>query len=158
MRLIAILSSVVFTVSLLWSSQAAADASVTTRLEARGISWEVDEDGDYRVLYRYSDVDRSQLVFVSGRTESLGGFTVREVFAPAAQLSRDGVDGARALALLADSRARKLGAWEIQGDHLYYVIKLPDNVDAAQLESAMDVAAKIADDKEIEFSGDLDAL
>lgn len=136
----------------------AEDAAVASRLDARGIKYEVDEDGDYRVTYNYAEEGRTQLVFVSGRTESIGGFRVREVFAPAAWVDKDGIDGARALALLGDSRRQKLGAWEIGGDAVYFVIKLPDNVDAAQLEAAMDIAAEIADNKEIEFSGDRDEL
>mgnify|MGYP000941687942 FL=1 len=80
------------------------------------------------------------------------------MFAPAARIGRDGVTGHKALELLEESRRQKIGAWEIAGDVLYYVIKLPDSIDAAQLEAAMDIAAEIADDKEIEFSGDRDDL
>ena len=137
---------------------AAADASVVTRLEARGVKYEVDGDGDYKVTYNYSDEGRSQLVFVSGGTQSVAGFTVREVFSPAARISGDGISGAKALELLAESRSNKLGAWEIAGDVLYFVIKLPDDVTAAQLEAAMDIAAETADDMEIELSGDRDDL
>ncbi|WP_449301604.1 hypothetical protein [Pseudoxanthomonas mexicana] len=41
---------------------------------------------------------------------------------------------------------------------LYFVIKLPDSVDAAALEAAMDIAAETADNQEIELSGDQDDL
>ncbi len=133
----------------------AADASVETRLDARGVKYEVDADGDYKVTYSYKSEGRTQLVFVSGRTESVAGFKVREVFAPAA---KDGITGAKAIELMGESRSNKLGSWELQGEVLYFVIKLPDSVDAAQLESAMDIAAQTADDKEIELSGDEDAL
>lgn len=137
---------------------AMADASVAARLDARGVKYVVDEDGDYKVTYNYADEGRTQLVFVSGTTESVAGFQIREVFAPAGRVERDGIDGDSALALLQHSRAQKLGAWEIAGDVLYYVIKLPDSVDAAQLETAMDIAAGTADNKEIELSGDRDEL
>lgn len=140
------------------ATQAAADESVARRLDARGIKYEVDADGDYKVTYNYEKEGRTQLVFVSGRTEQIGEFTVREVFAPAARIQSDGVDGARALKLMAHSRQLKLGAWEILGDVLYLVIKLPDNLSAEQLEQAMDIAAETADDMEIEISGDTDNL
>ncbi|HQZ31220.1 MAG TPA: hypothetical protein PLG89_05095 [Arenimonas sp.] len=136
-------------------SVALADASVKTRLDARGINYEVDGDGDYKVTYSYKSEGRTQLVFVSGGTESVGGFKVREVFAPAA---KDGINGAKAIELMGESRSNKIGSWELQGDVLYFVIKLPDSVDAAQLESAMDIAAQTADNMEIELSGDEDAL
>lgn len=144
--------------SLVVSSAAMAfDASVASRLDARGIKYTVDDDGDYRVVYSYTTENRTQLVYVSGGTESIGNFTIREVFAPAAVVERDGV-GARALELLADSAKKKIGNWEIRGDVLYFVIKLQDGVDATQLEQAMDIAAESADDMEITFSGDTDDL
>lgn len=137
---------------------AAADASVAKRLDERGVRYEVDMDGDYKITYNYAKEGRTQLVFVSGGTESVAGFTVREVFSPAARVSNDGIDGAKALELLAESRKNKLGAWEIAGDVLYFVVKLPDEISAAELESALDIAAETADDMEIQFSGDRDDL
>ena len=136
----------------------AEDASVKSRLNAQGIKYTVDEDGDFKVTYNYSKEGRTQLVFVSGGTESVGGYSIREVFAPAARIEKDGINGAKALELLGESRKNKLGSWEIGGDVLYFVIKLPDSINAAQLEAAMDIAAETADDMEIKFSGDRDDL
>lgn len=136
----------------------AEDASVKSRLDTQGVKYEVDQDGDFKVTYNYSKEGRTQLVFVGGKTESVAGFTIREVFSPAARVEKDGINGAKALELLAESRKNKFGSWEIGGDVLYFVIKLPDNVSAKQLEAAMDIAAETADDMEIEFSGDRDDL
>ena len=97
-------------------------------------------------------------MFVSGTTQNVGGFKIREIFSPAARVEKDGIKGAKALELLAESRKNKVGSWEVGGDVLYFVIKLPDSLDAAQLESAMDIAAETADDMEIELSGDRDDL
>jgi hypothetical protein len=149
------LAALVLLLGAVTSPLALADASVKTRLDARGIQYEVDADGDYKVTYSYKDEGRTQLVFVSGSTESVGGFKVREVFAPAA---KDGISGAKAIELMGESRSNKIGSWELQGDVLYFVIKLPDSVDATELESAMDIAAQTADNMEIELSGDEDAL
>ena len=140
------------------SAAQAEDASVKSRLDSQGIKYEVDQDGDFKVTYNYSKEGRTQLVFVGGKTESVAGFTIREVFSPAARVEKDGINGAKALELLAESRKNKFGSWEIGGDVLYFVIKLPDNVGAKQLEAAMDIAAETADDMEIEFSGDRDDL
>lgn len=153
-----LLSTTIALLAGLGSLPAFADASVAQRLDARGVKYVIDEDGDYRVIYQYADEGRTQMAFVSGTTEDLAGFRIREVFAPAARLEEDGIDGARALALLADSRSRKLGAWETAGNVLYFVIKLPDSVDGAALEAALDIVAQVADDQEIEFSGDRDEL
>lgn len=135
----------------------AGDASVEARLDARGVKYQIDDDGDYKVVVSYEKEQRTQLVFVSGTTESIKGLTVREVFSPAGKVGADGIAG-KALALLTESRSKKIGAWEIAGDILYYVIKLPDSADATQLDAAIDIVAEIADDKEIELSGDKDEL
>lgn len=136
----------------------AGDASVEARLTARGLKFTTDDDGDYKVVLDFTSEKRTQLVYVSGSTEDVSGISVREVFAPAANLKTDGVTAAMALDLLRESRTKKIGSWEIAGDYLYYVIKLPDNVDAAQLGAAIRVAGSIADDKEIELSGNADRL
>lgn len=135
----------------------ASDASVSARLDARGIKYKVDEDGDHYLTVSYKEEKRTQLVYVSGSTESIQGLVVREVFSPAGNVKNDKI-AEKALALLTDSRSQKIGAWEVAGDTLYYVIKLPDSVDAAQLEAAIDIAAEVADNKEIELSGDKDEL
>lgn len=136
----------------------AQDASVKRRLDDRGVKYQVDADGDFKVTYNYKSEGRTQLVFVSGGTESVGGFLVREVFSPAARVDQDGINGAKALELLKESSNNKLGSWEIRSDALYFVIKLPDSVNGGELESAMDIAAEIADNMEKEISGARDAL
>lgn len=154
LALLAGLSGVLFAVAL----PAHADSSVERRLDERGIQYEKDEDGDYRVLYSYDGEGRTQLAFVSGGTESIRGYVIREVFAPAGHVRDDRISGARALELLANSRTRKLGAWELQGDMLIYVIKVPDDATAAQLAAALEIAASVADDMETELSGKKDAF
>lgn len=188
-----------------------ADA-VPVLLAEAGIGYEIDQDGDYRIVYAWEREGRSQLVYVSGHTEEVAGRRIREVFSPAAQfpmpadhagagpagaghgrveqagvaqtgpghadvgqagpdharLDHPGVDQARtdgagpdpglAEQLLRDSRSRKLGAWELAGDVLYYVIKLPEPLDAALLRTAVGAAAEIADERERALTGDLDAL
>jgi hypothetical protein len=134
------------------------DASVNARLTARGIKFEVDGDGDYKVTYSYKKEGRSQLVFVAGKTEQVGEFKIREIFSPAGRVAKDGISGAKALEFLKESRLNKLGSWELSGDILYFVIKMPDNMDSAQLESAMDIAAQTADDMELKLSGARDDL
>ncbi len=152
-----LLAAVLLALTLTPSPSTAGDASVEARLDARGIKYEVDGDGDYRVVVSYKAENRTQLVFVSGTSESIQGLLVREVFSPAGKVDVDAIAG-KALDLLNESRTLKIGAWEIAGDVLYYVIKLPDSVDAAQLEAAIDIAAETADNKEIELSGDKDEL
>lgn len=155
---IALLAAITGLVLAAVAAPAHADASVERRLEERGLTFEKDEDGDYRVVYEYEKERRSQLVIVRGTTESIRGFVIREVYSAAGRVGEDPIDGARALKLLAESNENKLGSWEIAGKTLMYVIKLPDDASAAQLEAAIDIVATVADDMEIELSGKKDAF
>jgi hypothetical protein len=136
----------------------AEDASVKARLDAMKVKFEVDADGDYKVAYSYKSEKRTQLVFVSGKTEEVGGLTIRQIFSPAGRASKDGITDAKAMELLKESNRNKLGSWEMSGEFLYFVIKVPDNLDATQLESAMNIAAGTADDMEMKLSGSKDEL
>lgn len=136
----------------------AQDASVKRRLDDRGVKYQVDADGDFKITYNYKSEGRTQLVFVSGATQAVGGFLVREIFSPAGRVEQDEINGARALELLKESSNNKLGSWEIRGDALYFVIKVPDSINGGELESAMDIAGETADDMEKELSGARDAL
>ncbi|MCZ8369263.1 MAG: hypothetical protein O9293_04735 [Porphyrobacter sp.] len=140
------------------AAAAAEDASVAARLGERGIKYEVDADGDYKATYNYSKEGRTQLVFVGGKAEAVGGLSIREVFSPAGRVEKDGINGSKALELMSASANMKLGSWEIRGDVLYFVIKILDDASAAQIEAAMDIAAETADDQELELSGDRDDL
>lgn len=135
---------------------AAADPSVERRLDAQGFTYKIDSDGDYAITYEFTEDGRTQLVFVAGRTQSVSGFTVRKVFAPAAAVEQDGVTGEMALDLLKSSGNARLGSWEIIGDTLYFMIKLPDSASAKELEVAMNIVAAVADETEIKISGDRD--
>ncbi len=143
----------IFASVLSFSTAAAEDASVKQRLESNGIKYEVDADGDFKITYSYKKENRTQLIFVSGKTERVNNLVIREVFSPAAKVKANGIDGAKALELLVESRKNKLGSWEIDGDVLYLVIKLPDSISALELEAAMDIAAETADDMELELTG-----
>lgn len=133
------------------------DNSVKAKLDARKIHYEIDGEGDFKITYSYKKENRTQLVFVSGVTQTVAGLTIREIFSPAARIEKDGIDGAKALELLAESRDNKMGSWEIGGDVLYFVIKVPDP-SAEDLEHFMDIVAESADTMELKLSGSRDDL
>ena len=134
------------------------DESVRARLDDRGLKYTIDADGDFKLTYAYKNESRSQLVFVRGKSETVKGLVIREIFSPAARLGKDGIGSEQALLLLNHSQRNKLGSWEVQLDALYFVIKLPDTLSAEQLESVIDIAAETADNMEKQISGNRDEL
>lgn len=137
---------------------AAQSRSVEDRLKEKDIAYEVDEDGDYKLGIRWSNEGRSQIVFISGKTETVAGLTIREVFSPAAFVKDHKVDGAKALELLEASGKTKLGSWEIRGGVVYYVAKVFDSINADDLDTVINIVSESADDKEIELTGGKDDL
>lgn len=136
----------------------AQDASVAERLEAAGTKYEVDKDGDYKVLISWTKEKRSQVVFVSGKTEQANGLSVREIFAPAAIVEKHRVGGKQALELLKASGNAKLGSWEIRGGEVYFVAKIVDDITAKGLDSVIAIVAEMADDMEITLTKGADDL
>ena len=133
---------------------AAYDDTLAARLDARGVRYERDADGDYRVVFAWQQEGRSQVAFVAGRAHVFGDSAVREVFSPAARVPEDGFDAGQSDMLLRDSQSNILGAWEIAGDVLFYVIKLHDDADGARIEQALEAAAQLADDMELRLGGE----
>lgn len=146
-------SALAVLVLMLPSAARADDITVRDRLTGRGMKFEVDKDGDYRVAYRYAKQDRTQLVYIAGATEDVHGLIVRRIFAPAAIVAKAPLDAAKMQMVLEDAGGSKLGGWEVRGGVLYYAIKLPEPVAADLLEAAMDIAAESADDMELTLTG-----
>jgi hypothetical protein len=138
------------------ASDAAGDSSIADRLQARDIAYEVDADGDYKITIGWRQEERSQLVFVGGETRGSAALPVRQVFSPAARVAETGLEPELAIELLRDNNQTALGYWALVDAYLFFVVDVPESVDAAGLETAINLAAEIADDKELELTGGKD--
>lgn len=88
-----------------------ADERVRKLVEAVGWKYQVDSDGDYKLIFRYED-ERTQLVYASSKTLTVGSLEVREIWAPA--FKTEGVpSGELLLDLLRDNNKVKIGAWRL---------------------------------------------
>lgn len=133
-----------------------ADPLVKRHLEARGTPYEVDEDNDFAILVDMSD-DRTQQVYVLSDTNRVDGLDVREIWSTGYQALESGLLPVKvANRLLEHSHEVILGSWVKQEDYAVFVIKIPADASADQLDSAIDSAAATADQLEREFTGDLD--
>lgn len=138
-------------------SLAAEPDRIPALLDQQKIKYEVDDDKDYKIVYDFTDAKRSQIVYISGSTEDYEGLKIRSIFAPAARLDKDKIDG-QLKALLEHNGKSKIGAWEINGDALYFAARLVEPFTAEELGLLLNLVASIADDKEIEISGKRDEL
>jgi hypothetical protein len=131
----------------------AADAGIAALLKQAGTPYEIDKDGDYKVVIEWSKEKRSQLVYIGGTPETFAEVPVYDVFAPARATGEEGLDVADANALLKASGSLKLGAWELRGDGAYFAVKVPaGRLTAEQFDKILSLAAETADNYELEHS------
>ncbi|MFT3896206.1 MAG: hypothetical protein QM719_00655 [Thermomonas sp.] len=131
----------------------AADATIESLLQQSNTPFEVDKDGDYKIVIEWNKEKRSQLVYVGGTPETFAGMPVYDVFSPALEAGENGLDAEDANALLKASGGLKLGAWELRGDGAYYAVKVPaGKLTAEQFDKILSLAAETADNFELEHS------
>ena len=135
----------------------AEDSSVKRRLDSVGQKFEVDKDGDFKLTFSFKEDKRTQIVFISGTVDEIGGMTVRNVFAPVAMVDKDNIAG-KAVDLLKASNGYKSGAFEIEGNYVLFSMKVPDSATGAQLKRAAELVSIVADEKEKEISGTRDTF
>ena len=127
------------------------DAAVGRLLDSLEYKYEVDEDGDYRLVFDMED-DRTQLVFVRSSVENYGSHKIREVWSPGYKSPGPQFPALVANRLLEDSQESKLGSWVKQSDIAMFVVKIDANAKADVLSDAIDAAIKSADAIELELT------
>ena len=137
---------------------AAGDPVLEALLKSADIPYEVDEDGDYKIVYDWSKEKRSQLVYVAGTAEELSGVKLYKIFSPAKVMDDAGIDPALAKRLLGENSQYKFGAWEVAGKTLYFRGNVQAGMPAAQFETLVSVIAGTADDMELELTPGKDDL
>jgi hypothetical protein len=141
------------------TAKPAADALIASQLKTLGYEHEIDEDGDYKLVF---DVDgenkRSQLVFVRSVVETYGEFKVREIWSPGYAGTGDQIPAAVANRLLQASMDNKLGSWGKQGPNAIFIVRIPADADKDMLDTALTAAVQSADQMEAELTPGKDEL
>lgn len=131
------------------------DPRVTALLQLAGLVYEVDPDGEFRLLLEFDD-GRSQQVFIRSETNSLEGLEVREIYSPGALGDTLAAAGTMDLLLRANHEAI-MGAWEYQlmagGDAALFCVRVPADPDAALLRRLVGTVGRMADDMEAAITG-----
>ena len=135
----------------------AADPYVERQLDGLGYAYEIDEDGDYKMVFDLAD-GRTQIVYVRSPVESFGSLRVREIWSPGFVVEGNAFPAAVANRLLSDSNGAKVGAWVRQGSTAMYVVKIDASASAEQLSDAISAAITTADKLEQELTLGKDAF
>ena len=127
------------------------DKAVGRALDKLDYTYEVDEDGDYKMVFDMDD-GRSQLAFVRSTVEEFGKHKIREIWSPAYNSPGKQFPAAVANRLLEDSQDAKMGAWVKQDQLAMFVVKVDANATPEALSDAIDAAIRTADAMELELT------
>lgn len=127
------------------------DKAVGHALDKLDYTYEVDEDGDYKMVFDMDD-GRSQLAFVRSTVEEFGKHTIREIWSPAYNSPGKQFPAAVANRLLEDSQDAKMGGWVKQDQLAMFVVKVDANATPEALSDAIDAAVRTADAMELELT------
>lgn len=134
---------------------ATADPVVARQLDSLKLKYEVDKDGDYKLVFDLGE-GRSQIVWVRSKTYTYRSDQIREIWSPGYRTSSDAIPEKVANRMLENSNEVKLGGWVKQGKIGMFVVKVPTSASAEELGDALKAAAHTADEIEQEFSGKKD--
>ena len=145
--------------ALLLSSSAfaagSADNVLKAQLDSKGIKYEIDKDGDFRIVYQVGG-NRTQIAWVRSTVNSYGSLKVREIWSPGYKSDSNDFPALIANTLLDKNHEVKLGAWEAQDQMAMFVVKIPADANAEQLVDAIEATVNSADEVEKEITGDKD--
>lgn len=130
------------------------DARVEAALDADGVVYTQEENGDYRMLFEMAD-ERSHLVWVSPVTFSYGSIEVREVFATGFEFE-GGVPAGVAEQLMKENLNYILGSWALSGDRVLFVAKVDADAGPEELGLVMSAVLGAADEFESTVDGGAD--
>ena len=132
-----------------------ADSRVARLLTEAGLSYAVDDEGDYRLSSALDD-GRSQVAWVASATARVGDLEVRDLWSIAYR-STGQVPQEVANGLLQANARQTLGAWQVQrsGEEYLVVFSAPLDVktDAKTLALALDAVMRTADAMEQALTG-----
>lgn len=136
------------------------DAKIRAQLEELKYKFEVDSDGDYKLVFDVANSaeKRSQLVYVRSPVESYGALRVREIWSPGYKSASEDFPAAIANRLLTASQDNKAGAWAKQKEYAVFVVRLPAAATAQELDDAIDLAITSADLMESQLTPGKDDL
>lgn len=150
-----VLASGLFPLSAQLGDVGSGDARVSRLLEALGLKWTIDNDGDFRMHNEVGD-GRSQLIWVLSNTSQLKHLEVREIWSIGYQSDQPfSADIARRL--LIENTETKVGAWQMRkmGDKYAAVFsaQIAANTNAETLEAIVDAVSVTADNFEEDVLG-----
>jgi hypothetical protein len=90
------------------------DPRIKMALDKSGLQYEITSDGDFKVIFKFNEDNRSQVILINSNTERIQetNIEVREIYSVGYKINGN-LPGQVANQLMKDSQKRKIGAWEL---------------------------------------------
>lgn len=135
------------------AQDAPSDARVEQALDQNNVSYSAESNGDYRVLFTLPN-ERSQLVWISPRTDTIGSLDVRRVFSYAAATDEgQALSSGWAEQLLRNNAGYAVGGWSLTGNRVVFSATVPADASARVLLDTVALVMTTADGVEAELTG-----
>jgi hypothetical protein len=136
------------------------DARVKAALDAGGLKYEVDKDGDFKIVLDLGE-GRTQVAFISSKTDKIQGLEIREIFS-AAYIVEGALPGDVSNKLLLASRTRTIGAWEVMktgnSQLVVFSTKIQSSISPVDLKTSIIYTMVSADKMEKELTNGKDTF
>ena len=130
------------------------DQRVEALLKTAELKYEVDKDGDFKLIYTLNE-NRTQIAWILSKTNKLGDLEIREIWSLAI-LSESQIEGDTAVKLLELNSRYKLGSWQIRkmGEKYAAVFsaQIAADTDDATLKTTLQAVTSTADEVEKELA------
>ncbi len=133
------------------------DEKLKAKLDATGLKYTEDNDGDGKFLFRL-DEERTQAVWVDGKKDQMGDYEDWDIFSVVAKMEEDNFPGSVATGLLRENGGFKAGGFMIRNNILMFKLEVSCDISPAGFGSAITMVAKVADQFEKKMTDGGDAF
>jgi hypothetical protein len=132
-----------------------ANPKVLKLVEATGLKFDVDGDGDVRMFFQESGSDRTQVVYLDGEIDSYGPYEDVDMWSPIVDVRN--INDAQKLTALWNATAlthsNKFGGVTMKHQFLAYKVDVPLTNDPAALKAIAGAVASLTDSVENDLTG-----
>lgn len=131
------------------------DPRIEKLLDAIDLSYEIDSDGDFKLINRF-DSGRTHVIFINSNTESYLTLEIREIWS-VGLISDTSLSSSEMRRLLRDNANKKLGSWKIVNmggkEVAVFYAQVAAEADRDAFISALQIVSQSADEMEKTLTG-----
>ncbi len=120
------------------------DDVLKAKLDATGLNYKVDDDGDGRLLFQTTE-DRSQIVWIDSKKDKFSEYEDWDIFSYVADVPEGDMSGPEATFLLKKNGTFKAGNFMIRGTKLMFKLEVSCDISPNALKDALVMIAHTAD-------------